>query len=234
MRIEGSVALVTGANRGLGRVFAQALLDRGASTVYAGARDPGKVTAAAGITPVKLDITNPDEVAEVAQRYPDVTLVINNAGVSRGGALLNGSLDGIRADLETNFFGTLNVSRAFAPILGANGGGAIVNILSVLSFVSLPDSGSYSASKSAQWSLTNALRLQLRGQATQVLGVHMGYTDTDMAAHITGPKNRPEGVVAQALDALAEGRDEVLADELTRAVKGGLGGDLRDLYAALA
>jgi NAD(P)-dependent dehydrogenase (short-subunit alcohol dehydrogenase family) len=233
MRIEGSVALVTGANRGLGRAFTQALLDRGARTVYAGARDPDTVTGQ-GITPVKFDITDPGDIAEAARRYPDVNLLINNAGVSTGGSLLASPLDGIRTDFETNFFGTLNVSRAFAPVLAANGGGALVNILSVLSFVTVPPSGSYSASKSAEWSLTNALRLELREQGTQVVGVHVGYIDTDMAAHVTGPKNRPEDVVAQVLDGIAAGHHEVLADELTRTVKGALSGELRDIYPVLA
>lgn len=234
MRIEDSVALVTGANRGLGRAFTRALLDRGARRVYAGARDPGTVAAGEGITPVKLDITNPEDIAEAVRRHPDVTLLVNNAGVSGGGSLLASPLEGIRADFETNFFGTLNVSRAFAPVLAVNGGGALVNVLSVLSFVTMGPSGAYSASKSAEWSLTNALRLELREQGTQVLGVHVGYIDTDMAAHVTGPKNRPEDVVAQVLDALAEGRHEVLADELTRTVKGALSGDLAGLYPALA
>ncbi|GIH18364.1 SDR family oxidoreductase [Rugosimonospora africana] len=234
MRIEDSVALVTGANRGLGRAFTRTLLDRGARRVYAGARDPGTVPAGEGITPVKLDITNPEDIADAVRRHPDVTLLINNAGVSGGGSLLASPVEGIRGDFETNFFGTLNVSRAFAPVLAANGGGALVNVLSVLSFVTMGPSGSYSASKSAEWSLTNALRLELREQGTQVLGVHVGYIDTDMAAHITGPKNRPEDVVAQVLDALAEGRHEVLADDLTRTVKGALSGDLAGLYPALA
>lgn len=234
MRIEDSVALVTGANRGLGRAFAQALLERGARQVYAGARDPGTVPAGQGIAPVKLDITNPEDIADVVRRYPEINLLINNAGVSRGGSLLASPLEGIRADFETNFFGTLNISRALAPALAANGGGAVVNVLSVLSFVTMGPSGSYSASKSAEWSMTNALRLELREQGTQVLGVHVGYIDTDMAAHVSGPKNRPEDVVARVLDALAEDRHEVLVDDLTRTVKTALAGDLTGLYPALA
>lgn len=234
MRIEDSVALVTGANRGLGRAFTRALVDRGARRVYAGARDPGRVPAGEGITPVRLDVTNPDAAEELAHRYPDVTLVINNAGVWNRGGFSTSPLEDIRADFETNFFGTLNVSRAFAPVLKANGGGALVNILSVLSFVTMPTAGAYSASKSAAWSLTNALRLELHEQGTQVLGVHVGYVDTDLSAHLTDPKQRPEDVVTSVLDALAEGRHEVLVDDVSRAVKSALAGDLADLYPVLA
>jgi NAD(P)-dependent dehydrogenase (short-subunit alcohol dehydrogenase family) len=233
MQIEGSVALVTGANRGVGRAFARALLDRGARTVYAGARDPGSVTDP-GVTAIRLDITDPAQVAAAAERYRDVTLLINNAGVSRGGSVLTGDPARIRDDFETNVFGTLAVSRAFAPVLAANGGGALVNVLSVLSFLVTPGSGSYSASKAAQWSLTNALRLDLHEQGTQVVGVHMGYLDTDMTAALDVPKGRPEDLVDQVLDAVAAGREEVLADEVTRRVKSALAGDLSALYPALA
>ncbi|MEZ0071360.1 SDR family oxidoreductase [Planotetraspora sp. GP83] len=233
MKINGSVALVTGANRGLGAAFARALLDRGASTVYAGARDPSTISEP-GVIPVELDITDPASVAAAAERCGDATLVINNAGISRGSALLGApSLDAARAEMETNFFGTLSVSRAFAPILARNGGGALVNVLSVLSFVSAPQIGSYSASKAAAWSLTNALRLELREQGTLVVGVHAGYIDTDMASQITGPKISPQEVTAQTLDAVEAGRPEVLADALSRDVKAALSGDLEVLYPAL-
>jgi NAD(P)-dependent dehydrogenase (short-subunit alcohol dehydrogenase family) len=165
MKIEGSVALVTGANRGLGRALARALLDRGASVVYGAARDPRSVTDP-GVTPVRLDITDPESIAALARQLPDVGLLINNAGISHGGSLLASPVD--------------------------------------------------------------------REQGTQVVGVHVGYIDTDMAAHITAPKNRPEDVAVRVLDGVGAGHEEILADELTRTVKGALSGDLRDLYAGLA
>jgi NAD(P)-dependent dehydrogenase (short-subunit alcohol dehydrogenase family) len=233
MKIEGSVALVTGANRGLGRAYALALLERGAAKVYAGARDPQSVVDS-GLVPVKLDITNPEDVAAAAAVLTDVSLVINNAGVDRGGSLLTTpDLDAVRADFDTNFFGTLAVARAFAPILKANDGGALVNMLSVLSFVTLPNAGSYSASKSAQWSLTNSLRLELNSQGTLVVGVHAGYIDTDMAAHVDGPKSSPVDIARQVLDAIERGQEEVLGDDFTRMVKGNLSAGPRDLYPSL-
>jgi NAD(P)-dependent dehydrogenase (short-subunit alcohol dehydrogenase family) len=233
MKISGSVALVTGANRGLGRALARALAERGAGTVYAGARDPGTVTDP-GLVPVKLDVTDPADIAAVAARYKDVTLLVNNAGVFHGGPLLGpATLDEARNEMEINYFGTLALTRAFAPVLGANGGGALVNVLSVVSHVSVPGMGSYAASKSAAWSLTNGVRLELAGQGTLVVGAHMGFMDTDMAAHVTQPKERPEDVAARTLDAVEAGQPEVLIDEISRQVKAGLSGDLFDLYPAL-
>jgi NAD(P)-dependent dehydrogenase (short-subunit alcohol dehydrogenase family) len=233
MKIEGSVALVSGANRGLGRALARALVAGGAATVYGAARDPGAVTEP-GVTPVRLDITDLESVARLARQLPDVSLLVNNAATSRGGALLTESMEEVRGDFETNFFGTLAVSRAFAPILAANGGGAVVNILSVLSFVNVTIHAAYSAAKSAEWSLTNALRLELREQGTQVVGVHVGYMDTDMAAHIDAPKQDPAAVAATVLEGLADGRHEVLVDELSRQVKAGLSADLGALYPTVA
>ncbi|RCG29810.1 short chain dehydrogenase [Sphaerisporangium album] len=234
MKINDSVALVTGANRGLGAAFARELLRRGARTVYAAARDAGAVTEP-GVVPVRLDITDPAAVREAAERCGDTTLLINNAGISRGGPLTGGEdVAGARAEMETNYFGTLEMVRAFAPVLARNGGGALVNVLSVLSFVSLPGIGSYSASKSAAWALTNAVRQELAGQGTLVMGVHAGYIDTDMAARITGPKISPEDVVRQVLDGVEAGLPEVLADDVSRGVKAGLSGDLEALYAGLA
>ncbi|MFI9841505.1 SDR family oxidoreductase [Nonomuraea sp. NPDC051941] len=230
MKISGSVALVTGANRGLGAAFAQALLDRGARTVYAAARNPATITGT-NLTPIELDVTDPAAVAAAAERCGDVDLLVNNAGISRSGS---SDLDSARAEMDTNYFGTLSMSRAFAPVLARNGGGALVNVLSVLSFITLPQASGYAASKAAAWSLTNALRLELKEQGTHVLGVHAGYIDTDMAAHVTGPKITPEEVVAQTLDALETGAYEVLADAISRQSKAGLSGELERLYPVLA
>jgi NAD(P)-dependent dehydrogenase (short-subunit alcohol dehydrogenase family) len=229
MKIHNAVALVTGANRGLGLAFAKALLARGARKVYAAARDPASI-ALSGVTPVRLDVTRPDEIAEAARLCDDVDLLVNNAGVAKFGGLFSAEgMETARVEMETNYFGPLAMSRVFAPILAAHGGGAIVNVLSVLSWVSLPQSAGYSASKAAAWSLTNGLRAQMRAQGTQVLGLHVGYMDTDMASHIDGPKSNPDDVVRQVLDALETGGEEVLADELSRNVKQGLAAE-RGVY----
>lgn len=222
MKIQGSTALVTGANRGLGLAFAQALLAGGAAKVYAAARDPSTITLP-GARPLRLDITRPADIEAAARACPDVTLLINNAGVLQpSGFLAANAESAVRASLETNFFGTLALSRAFAPVLKANGGGALVNMLSVLSWLVLPQIGAYSASKAAAWALTNGLRNELRAQGTQVVGVHAAYIDTDMAKNVNAPKTKPGVVVQQVLAAVEAGREEVLADEVTRGVKQGL------------
>jgi NAD(P)-dependent dehydrogenase (short-subunit alcohol dehydrogenase family) len=232
MQIEGSTALVTGANRGLGRRFAEELVARGAK-VYAGARHPESVDLA-GVTPIALDITDPVSVAAAAAATGDVSLLINNAGSSTGASLLDGSLDDIKLELDTHFFGTLAVTRAFAPQLAAAGGGAVLNVLSVLSWVSFPAVGAYSAAKAAEWSLTNALRQELAGQGTQVTALHVGYMDTDMARHVTSPKTDPAVVAKLALDGLAAGQFEVVADEVSQQVQGGLAGGVAALYPGLS
>ena len=222
MKISNSVAFVTGANRGLGLAFAKALLAGGARKVYAGARDPDAVTLP-GVVPVRLDVGDAASIAAAAAQCGDVDLLVNNAGIARGSAFLAANaIEAARAEMETNYFGPLLMSRAFAPVLARNGGGAIINVLSALSWVNFPSSATYSASKSAAWSLTNGLRNELHGQGAQLLGLHVGYMDTDMAARITAPKARPEDVVQTTLEALEAGRDEVLADETSRGVKKGL------------
>jgi NAD(P)-dependent dehydrogenase (short-subunit alcohol dehydrogenase family) len=234
MELAGSTALVTGANRGLGAAFVRGLLAAGARTVYAGARNPVQ-SATPGLVPVRLDITDPDQVADAARRLTDVTLVINNAGVFHGVHALDDRAEAaLRADLETNVFGTLAVSRAFAPVLAGNGGGGLVNVLSVASWRSLPLFAAYGASKAAAWSLTNSLRLELRPQGTQVVAVHAGYLDTDMAASVNAPKTAPDDVVAKVLDALRNGREEVLVDEVSHLVKAGLAADVADQYPLVA
>ena len=222
MKIRDAVALVTGANRGIGLSFVAELLAAGARKVYAAARNPGAITLD-GVEPVPLDVTQPESIAAAAQKCPDVNLLINNAGIARWtGFLAPDSVEAARAEMETNYFGPLLVSRAFAPLLAKNGGGAIVNVLSILSWVAVPRAGTYSASKSAAWALTNGLRTCLREQGTQVVGVHVGPVDTDMAKDLTLPKVKPADVVRQTLSAIEAGREEVLADDLTRQVKAGL------------
>jgi len=230
MKIDGSVALVTGANRGLGRVFARELIGRGAAKVYGAARHADAVTEP-GVTPVTLDITDPDRVAQVARQCADVSLLVNNAGVLKYSTFINApSLDAARTEMETNYFGTLSMCRAFAPVLGANGGGAIINMLSVSSFYSDPFAASYGASKAAAWSLTNGVRLELHHQGTLVVAVHASFIDTDMAALTNEPKDSPESVARQTFDAVEAGQVEVLADQRTRTIKAELSRDQELIY----
>ncbi len=222
MKIENAVALVTGANRGIGLAFARELLARGARKVYVGARDPAIVTEP-GVQALRLDVNKPEDVASAAALASDVTLLINNAGIAQpGGFLAPDSEDVARRLFETNFFAMLRMSKAFAPILDANGGGALLNVLSIASWVNGGELAAYSASKSAAWSLTNALRNELAAQRTQVLALHMAYVDTDLTRGFDVPKSSPEEIVRRALDGLESGSDEVLADELTRQVKHGM------------
>ncbi|MGH3189255.1 MAG: SDR family oxidoreductase [Streptosporangiaceae bacterium] len=230
MKIGGSVALVTGANRGLGRAYARELVSRGAAKVYGAARQPALVTEP-GVTPIALDITDSERVADVAAECADVTLLVNNAGVMRASTFIGApNTDAARAEMETNYFGTLHMCRAFAPVLAANGGGAIVNMLSITSFYTNPFNSSYGASKAAAWSLTNGVRLELHHQGTLVVAVHAGFIDTDMAALVDLPKISPESVVKQAFDAVEAGQVEVLADERTRTVKASLSRDQELIY----
>lgn len=226
MKIQGSVVFVTGANRGLGLAYARAALAAGAKKVYAAARDPKSITLE-GVEAVALDVTNHDQIAAAARACGDVTLLINNAGISRKSTFLSSpdAFDAARAEFETNFYGPWAMSRAFAPVLAANGGGGIVNVLSVLSWLSLPSSGTYSASKSAAWSLSNGLRNELRGQGTQVTSVHVAFMDTDMARAAPGDKASPDDVAKQTFAAFEAGSPEVLADETTRQVKQGFVAD---------
>ncbi|MGW0765417.1 SDR family oxidoreductase [Streptomyces sp. NPDC002676] len=223
MQIHGATALVTGANRGLGQTMARMLLRRGARRVYGGARDPRSVVEA-GVTPVRLDVTDPTQVAAAAETCADVTVLVNNAGVLTDSPLLAATdLDAARTEMEVNYFGTLAMCRAFAPLLIGNAPGAIVNVLSIASWFTNPAMGSYSASKAAAWALTNGIRDELHDTGVLVVGVHCGYIDTDMAAHVASPKNTPEAIAQQAFDAVEAGRTEVLADERTRQAKAALG-----------
>lgn len=222
MKLHDSVVFITGANRGLGLSFAKAALAAGARKVYAAARDPASITLQ-GVTAVALDVTQPAQVEAAALACGDVTLLINNAGIaSTGGFLAEGSEEATRAMLETNFFGPWRLASAFAPVLAAHGGGAILNVLSVASWINSPLLGQYGASKSAAWALTNGLRHELREQHTQVLALHAGFIDTDLTRGFDAPKSTPEAIVLAAFEGLAAGADEVLADEITRAVHQGL------------
>jgi NAD(P)-dependent dehydrogenase (short-subunit alcohol dehydrogenase family) len=224
MQIANAVVLITGANRGIGLAFARAALERGARRVYAAARDPATVQLS-GVLPVQLDVTDPEQVARAARECGDVTLLVNNAGVAgTGGFLADPTLGSLRWHMETNFFGMLRMAQAFAPVLAANGGGAMLNVLSVASWINRPLLGVYGATKSAAWALTNGLRHELREQGTQVTALHMGFVATDLTRGIEAPKSAPEDIVRLALDGLESGAAEVLADEATRQVKQSLSG----------
>jgi len=237
MEINGAIALVTGANRGLGRAFTQELLDNGATKVYAGVRRPDE-SAFAGldrsrIELLTLDVTDPELIAAAAARAGDVTVLVNNAGTNANSDLLTGDPDALRRDLDTHLYGSLNLARAFAPVLDANGGGAIVNLLSAMSWFGLPGNGTYHVAKAAAWAMTNAIRLELAPQRTQVVGVHLGAADTDMTADYQGPKITPASVAAAALGAIEDGSWEVLVDEWTVGVKASLAGDPAPFYRQL-
>ncbi|MCV7216812.1 SDR family oxidoreductase [Mycobacterium crocinum] len=231
--IDGSIALVTGANRGLGKAFTQALLDRGATKVYAAARNPNSVQFEdPRVVPIALDITDSDAVRAAARTCADVSVLINNAGAMLQSPFLTAEdPNAARVEMETNYFGTLAMARAFAPVLAAQpNGSALVNMLSVVSFYTSPFNASYGASKAAEWALTNALRIELHSQGTHVVGVHAGFIDTDMAAVISTPKISPEEVADQTMDAIETGTPEVLADERTRATKNAVPTDQTSIY----
>jgi NAD(P)-dependent dehydrogenase (short-subunit alcohol dehydrogenase family) len=235
MDIAGARALVTGANRGLGKAFVEELLKRGVAVVYAAARNPDAIDVSDDrVIPIRLDITNPDDVRDAVSRCADVTVLINNAGAMLRSPLLGATdLSAARTEMETNYFGTLEMCRAFAPVLAENGSGAIVNVLSVASWLASPFNGSYSASKSAQWGLTNAIRTELRATGTLVVGVHAGWIDTDMAADVPESKISAGDVAAQALDGVERGDEEVITDDATRHVKASLPTDQSSLYPEL-
>ena len=225
MKVAGSIALVTGANRGLGLAFAKALLERGAAKVYAAARSTNAVTLKS-VMPLKLDVTSEEDVVAAARAAGDVNLLVNNAGIARlGGFLTDGAVEAAREQFEVNFVGPLRMARAFAPVLVKNGGGAIINVLSIASWMNGPMLATYGASKSAAWALTNGLRIELAQQGTQVVGLHAGFIDTDLARDIDAPKSSPEEIVQTTLDALERGDGQVLADEITRKVHRGLSAD---------
>lgn len=232
MQLDNAVVLVTGANRGIGAAFVEELKQRGAAKIYAASRRASSVDLD-GVEPIQLDVTDPARIQQVAAQASDVQVLINNAGISTGTSLVSGDVAEIRREMDTNFFGPLLLTQAFAPILKANGGGAIVNIVSALSWFTAPGAGAYAASKTAAWSLTDSARLELASQGTHVVGVHMGLVDTDMAAAMEAPKISPMALAAAALDAVESGLDEVLADDWAKFVKSGLTLGPSERYAQL-
>lgn len=232
MNLSEHTALVTGANRGIGSHFVAELLERGVRKVYATARQP-ELLQVPGVQVLRLDLLDHESVAEAARVASDVTLLVNNAGIGTSAPLLTGDLAEAHRHMDTHFWGTLEVIRAFAPVLASNGGGSIVNVLSALSWFVSPGNGGYAAAKSAEWSLTNAVRLDLAAQGTFVQGVHLGAADTDMMSGYDGPKTDARSVARASLDGLAAGRFEVLVDDTAAMVKASLAGDPADLYGPM-
>ncbi|MFI6369737.1 SDR family oxidoreductase [Streptomyces sp. NPDC050546] len=229
--LKDASVFVTGGSRGIGKALVEELYARGAGKVYASARDPRTVTHPDAV-PVALEITDPASVAAAAAQAEDVTVLINNAGAVVGANFLDSPVDDVRREFETNFYGPLLVTRAFAPIIERNGGGHILTMHSVMSW--LATGYSYSASKAALWSQTNSLRLELRPRGIAVTGLHMAYVDTDLAAGVDAPKADPRDIAVLALDGVEAGAHEVLGDDITRQVKAGLAGDLTGLYPQVA
>lgn len=232
MDLTGAVVLVTGANRGIGAEFVEQLRKRGAARIYAASRSAGP-SDVPGVHPLELDITDARQVAAAAAAARDVQVLINNAGISTGTPLVTGDEAAIRREMDTNFFGPLLMTRAFAPVLRSNGGGAVLNVISALSWFTTPGAGAYAASKAAAWSLTDSTRLELAAQGTQVVGVHMGLVDTDMARGVDAPKITPADLASAGLDALESGAQEVLADDWATFVKSGLGLDPQERYSRI-
>lgn len=220
MEIQDAIAIVTGANRGIGDAFVRVFLGGGARKVYAGARDPKSAQALADEFPgrcetIELDVTDETEVNAAATRCADVNLVVNNAGAFTNRLLIGASdMRGAREEIEVNYFGTLAMCRAFAPVLAKNGGGAIVNVLSAAAIVSVPNMGGYPPSKAAARSLSNAVRAELADQGTQVIALIVGSVDTRMASHVAGAKEDPADIARAGLKALKHGIDEMDTDRM--------------------
>ena len=228
--IEGAVALVTGGHRGFGRALVDERLTRGAAKVYATSRS-SQPQREPRIVPLVLDVADAS-VAAAAQAAPDVSIVVNNAGILLATLVLGAPLSEIHDELETNLFGIIRVARAFAPALAEYPASSMVNMLSVLSWLAL--SGGYEISKSAGWSAANSLRLALREQGTIVTALHVGYMDTEMGARFDAPKADPRDIARLTADAIIAGDYEILADDTTRSVKSRLSGDLTAPYPWLA
>lgn len=233
MDITGSVALVTGSNRSIGRRFVVQLLERGASKVYATARRPELVDIP-GVEVLQLDITDQASIAAAAEIATDLTLLVNNAGIATQGSMLTDDLADARREMDTHYWGNLAMVRAFAPVIEANGGGTIVNVLSALSWFAHPGSGGYAAAKAAEWNMTNAVRLELAPKGVTVQGLHLGAADTDIMAGYDGPMVDPADVARASLDGVAAGASEVVVDDWSAMVKASLAHDPDAFYAQFA
>ncbi len=228
--IAGAAALVTGGNRGFGRALVDELLSRGAARVYATSRS-AHAASDPRVIPLTLDVTDDAAIRTATEAAPDISILINNAGILLRSTVLNSPLDDLYTELDTNLFGMIRVTRAFAPALARHASSSIVNVLSALSWLTL--GGGYEISKSAAWSATNALRVQLAPQGTTVTALHVGYMDTEMVARLNVAKADPRTVARQTADAILTGSFEVLADETARRVKSALSADVSVLYPQL-
>ncbi len=220
MKIPNATALVTGANRGIGYALTNALLEAGAKKVYATARDVSRletVTAldASRVIPLQLDVTNHEQINSISGQTVDVNLLFNNAGVLTFGSILDVSTEAIASQFATNFYGTLNMARAFVPIIEKNQGGAIVNVLTVVSLASMPGLSSYSASKAATWSMTQSLRASVAAKGIAVHGVFPGPVDTDMAAGIDMAKTSPADIAAAVLLGIETEQADIFPDSMS-------------------
>lgn len=217
MDLTGSTALVTGANRGLGARLVAELLRAGAAKVYATSRTPGAVAPEVAADPrvhtLTLDLQDQASVDAAAGAAPDVTLLVNNAGVLAFGGVLDGDLEMAERDLRTNYLGTLRVSRAFVPVLEANKPAAIVNVLTLIALAPVAPMAGYSASKAAAHSMTQALRAELRGRGIEVIGAYPGGIDTDMLAGVDAEKADPEVVAARIVAGVGAGQTTVFPDD---------------------
>ncbi len=231
-QLAGQTVLVTGANRGLGKEFVAQLLERGAAKVYAAARDQSTIVSDdPRVVPLQLDVTDPDAVREAATIAADVTVVVNNAGLLVGGSVLDPDTSSLRRELETNLIGPLTVASAFAaPVTAA--GGAIINVASVLSWVAM--GGTYGVSKAGFWSAIDSMRFELSPRGVQVVGVYVGYVDTDMTVAVDAPKSDPADVIRTVLDGVEAGALEVLADDMTRSVRANLHLPIEEQFPQLA
>ncbi len=235
MDLTNATVFITGANRGLGLAFAREARRRGATKIYAGMRNTSGFEEP-GIVPVRIDVTDKASIAAAAELARDTTLLINNAGIA---ALIDGPLsadfDAQSARLfDTNYYGVVRVTQAFEPALSTKPRAAIINVLSDIVWLSRPYLAPYAASKAAAWSYTNQLRTHLLDRGIQVLGLHVGFVDTDLTNGIDVPKASPEDVVRQTYDALIAGKSEIMADEGTRLLKSTLAADLPGYIAAPA
>lgn len=240
MDVANSIALVTGANGGLGQYYVEALRSHGASKIYAGARNPKALESLVTdypdiVIPIALDITDEQSVNQAAAQCSDVTLLINNAGVGfNQGLIAAPDLSKARMEIDVNYFGTLMMCRAFAPVLKQNGGGAIVNMVSMVARVNLPFNGSYSASKAATLSLTQGVRAELAAQGTLVIAVLPGTIDIGMGKSYPDPKVSPEEVVSDALKALLDNLEDVYPGEQAKQMAAELLRDPKALEKAVA
>ena len=223
MEIRNATALITGANRGIGRALVAALLQTGAKTIYAASREPRNLEATLAldpkrVQPVLLDVTDRAQVAALPARLRDVTLLVNNAAVLHFGGILDVPLETVAAELDTNFYGKLLMARAFAPVIERNGGGAIVNMLTLVALASMPGLSVYNASKAAAWSMTQSLRASLAGKGVAVHAVFPGAVDTDMLAGVEMPKAAPEDVAAAIVAGVAADQEDIFPDPMSAQV----------------